>query len=118
MISSVSSPSAITGASDDLFPAGLLERFARAGWVVGFHAGKVVLPQQLAFFYPNWIIDTGSWLTYLPNLAIVTFVGVAWSQRDGWGRPALLGVGWYLALMFPVMGFFDIFLPSHYHHIM
>ena len=33
----------------------------RAGWVVGFHAGKVLLPTRLAFFYPSWTVDTSDW---------------------------------------------------------
>jgi len=99
----------VTGASGELYSAGALERLARAGWVVGFHAGKLALPLDLAFFYPSWSVDASSWTAYLPNLSIAAALGAAWLHRDGWGRPALLGIGWYLVLMFPVMGFFDIF---------
>ena len=100
---------AVTGATGELYSAGALERAVRAGWVVGFHAGKLLLPTRLAFFYPPWSVDTSDWAAYLPGLAILGMLGVLWLRRETWGRSSLLGVGWYLLLMFPVMGFFDIY---------
>jgi arylsulfatase A-like enzyme len=100
---------AVTGATGELYSAGVLERVVRAGWVVGFHAGTLLFPIRLAFFYPAWSIDPSDWAAYVPGLAIAGLLLVLWLRRDGWGRPSLLGVGWYLLLMFPVMGFFDIY---------
>jgi Flp pilus assembly protein TadD len=100
---------AVTGATGELYSAGVLERAVRAGWVIGFHAGTLLFPIRLAFFYPPWSIDPSDWVAVLPGLAIAGLLLVLWLRRDGWGRPSLLGVGWYLLLMFPVMGFFDIY---------
>lgn len=99
----------VTGAHGDLFSAGLLERFGRAGWVTGFNVSKILIPANLAFLYPRWEFRTSNLAAYLPNLAIATGLGLLWWRRESWGRPALLGVGFFLVLLLPVMGFFDIY---------
>jgi tetratricopeptide (TPR) repeat protein len=81
----------------------------QAGWIVAFHAGKVLVPTNLAFFYPPPPLETSTWIAALPDLLLVAGVAVLWWQRNGWGRTPLLAVGYYLVLMFPVLGFFDIF---------
>lgn len=113
----------VTGASADLFPAGPAERLVRAGWLVGFNAGKIVFPSGLAFFYPLWSVDPADWRAHLPNLLILVLTGCLWLRRTDWGRPALLGLGWYLGLLFPVAGFFDIYyhrfslLADHFQYL-
>jgi len=99
----------VAGAMGDHYAAGLLERVVRAGWVTGFHVGKLLVPTSLAFFYPRWSTDTADWVSYVPDLSILLVLAVFWLRRNTWGRPALLGTGWYLVLLFPVMGFFDIY---------
>jgi arylsulfatase A-like enzyme len=113
----------VTAATGDLYAAGVLERVARAGWVTGFHAGKVLVPTGLAFLYPRWSTDTSDWVAYVPDLSILVVLAVLWLRREEWGRPGLLGLGWYLVLLFPVMGFFDIYyhqfslLADHFQYL-
>jgi arylsulfatase A-like enzyme len=113
----------VAGAAGDPYAAGVLERVVRAGWVTGFHAGKVLVPTGLAFLYPGWSTDTSDWFAYVPDLSIVVVLAVLWLRRETWGRPALLGLGWYLVLLFPVMGFFDIYyhqfslLADHFQYL-
>ena len=104
---------AVTGADAAAFDAGWLERATRAGWVLGFHAWKLALPVDLAFFYPSWTVDPSAWRSQLPNLAFVVAFAAAWRARAGWGRPLLVGLGWYVIAMAPVAGIFDIFYHQY-----
>jgi arylsulfatase A-like enzyme/Flp pilus assembly protein TadD len=100
---------AITGAGGEVYDAGILERVARSGWVVGFQAGKVLWPFDLAFFYPLFSVDPSSAAAWIPAAAIAITLGALWLGRKRGAQPALLGVGWFLVMMFPVAGFFDIY---------
>ena len=42
----------------------------------------------------------------LPS-ALIACVGVLWRYRRTWGRPVLFGVGYFVATLFPILGFFD-----------
>lgn len=113
----------VAGAAGGHYAAGLLERVVRAGWVTGFHASKLLVPTHLAFFYPYWTTDVTDWMAYLPDFSILLALAVFWLRRKTWGAPALLGTGWFLVLMFPVMGFFDIYyhqfslLADHFQYL-
>ncbi|MFQ5416971.1 MAG: tetratricopeptide repeat protein [Myxococcota bacterium] len=99
----------VTGASGGAYAAAPLERALRAGWVVAFHAAKVLVPAKLAFFYPSPPVEPNTWVAALPDLVLVALVAILVWRRNGWGRTPLLAVGYYLVMMFPVLGFFDIF---------
>ncbi len=101
---------AATGVED---PAGLWERFARAGWIIAFYAGKALVPHNLMFFYPRWSVDSSAWLSYVPHAVIAGVLIVLFVRRGTWGRGMLFGVGSYLIALFPVLGFFDIFYHQH-----
>lgn len=83
------------------------ERLATAGNIVWFYLGKVLLPVKLNAFYPVWKVDPGSPAAWLPLLSVVALAGVGWRCRHGWGRHLLFGLGCFLVLLFPVLGFFD-----------
>ena len=59
----------------------------------------------------------------LPFLAYIAALTVAHWLVPRRGRPALLGLGWYLVLLFPVLGFFDIYyhrfslLADHFQYL-
>lgn len=85
------------------------ERLAIAGRAVWFYIGKLLWPEPLVFVYPRWQIATTSLLAYLPALAVgLTLVGTAWLARSG-RRLGLLIVGGFVALLFPVLGFFTVY---------
>lgn len=93
--------------------AGLWERFARAGWIITFYAGKSLVPYNLMFFYPRWSVDPSALVSYLPHAVIAVVLMVLFVRRGTWGRAMLFGVGSYLIALFPVLGFFDIFYHQH-----
>jgi tetratricopeptide (TPR) repeat protein len=83
-------------------------RLAGAGWAVWFYLYKAVLPINLAAIYPHWQIDGAQWWSYLPGLVLLGVLGVFWRFRQGWGRAPLAGLGYFIVMLVPVLGLWDI----------
>ena len=100
-----------------------LARLAGAGWEVWFYAYKALWPVDLCFIYPRWNIDPTSWLSYLPGVAVVALLALAWRFRTSWGRPLLFGLGYFVVTLAPVLGFIDFyflrysFVADHYQYV-
>lgn len=88
-------------------PARLWERFARAGWIIAFYAGKSLVPYNLMFFYPRWSVDPSALVSYLPHAVIAVVLTVLFVRRATWGRAMLFGVGSYLIAPFSRLGVFQ-----------
>ena len=86
-----------------------LERCAIAGRVIWFYLGKLVWPHPLSFIYHRWAINAGSPLAWLPFLLAVAAHAWLWRLRAGAWRPVLFAAAYFVALLFPVLGFFDVY---------
>ncbi len=84
-----------------------LHRVVAAGWVPWFYLYKALLPVNLTLMYPKWQIDASRWISYLPGVLLIVCFLIFWRKRRTWGRPLLFGLGYFLATLFPVLGFFD-----------
>lgn len=73
-----------------------------------FYAVKTVVPANLTMHYPRWEIDPGSFLSYLPVIALAALVFCAWKFRHGWGRVCLFGLAYYLVALGPTLGIFKM----------
>jgi tetratricopeptide (TPR) repeat protein len=80
---------------------GLLARVGQAGWSVLLYARQSLWPAGLAPIYPP---AGGSLPALAPWLAIAAVLVLFWLFRAGWGRHALLGSGWFLLNLVPVLG--------------
>jgi Flp pilus assembly protein TadD len=102
---------------------GFLARLAGAGWAVWFYLFKALVPVQLCMIYPRWQIDPRNLLVYLPGLLLVIALATCWVKRQTWGRDALAGAGYFLVMLFPVLGFFDqgyyrySFVADHWQYL-
>ena len=85
------------------------ERLAGAGMVPWFYLFKTLLPTRLSMFYPEWKIDPASLAAYLPGIVLLGLCVVFWRYRAAWGRHLLLATGYFVLMLFPVLGFFDMF---------
>ncbi len=100
-----------------------LERCLIAGRAVWFYLGKLVWPHPLMFVYPHWEIHAARPLAYLPVLALMVVLFILWLDRKGWARPMLVALVYFLALLFPVLGFFDVyffrysFVADHFQYL-
>lgn len=83
-------------------------RIACAGSVIGFYLWKTLLPVGLLPIYPQWPVNPPPVLLLLIWPALAALLAVCWSRRATWGRHALLGLGWFLLILVPVLGFVPI----------
>ncbi len=103
--------------------AGFVERLLGAGTVVWVYLYKALLPVDLAFVYPQWHIQTGNLLWWLPLMAAVVVTAVLWGYRRVWSRPFLFAWGFFCVSLVPVLGFTDVgfmrFSPvaDRYQHV-
>ncbi|MDI6829481.1 MAG: glycosyltransferase family 39 protein, partial [Armatimonadota bacterium] len=90
-----------------------LGRLAGAGWAVWFYLYKALLPYKLCFVYSRWDIDPSSIIVYIPTVAVLVCLGVFWKFRRTWGRPMLMGFGYFVVTLLPVLGFLDIYFMRY-----
>jgi len=88
-------------------PVPLAARVGPAGWSILSYARQAVWPTGLAPIYPAYAPGRPAWI---PWGVVAGGVGLLWGARRGWGRPALLGSGWFLLNLVPVLGL----LPMSY----
>ncbi|MDO8540430.1 MAG: tetratricopeptide repeat protein [Opitutaceae bacterium] len=99
------------------------ERFIIAGRVIWFYLGKLVWPEPLIFIYPRWSITAGNPIAYIPIGAAVAAMAALWWNRTGALRPVLFAAAFFVALLFPVLGFFDVyffrysFVGDHFQYL-
>jgi tetratricopeptide (TPR) repeat protein len=112
-----------SGAQGPEWSQGLAERSAIAGRIVWFYLGKLLWPHPLVFIYPRWQVEPGNALAYVPLVAALGITAaLAWRSR-GEPRPALLTALYFGALLFPVLGFFNIyffrysFVGDHFQYL-
>ena len=93
----------------DFRPGGIIPRLANAGWVVWFYLYKAVIPLKLSMIYEKWPVDAASVVFWLPAAALVGSLAVLWRLRRRWpARALLLAIGYFVVMVFPVVGFFDM----------
>ncbi len=103
--------------------AGFAERLLGAGGVVWFYLYKAFMPVDLAFVYPQWRIQPGNPLWWLPLLAALIVTVVLWRYGASWSRPFLFAWGFFCVALVPVLGFIDVgfmqysLVADHYQHI-
>ncbi len=102
----------------------LAERFAIAGRAFWFYLGKLAWPEPLIFIYPRWDIAREGVVAYAGVTAALLFGGVlVWRARDGTLRPVLFATTYFVALLFPVLGFFSVyffrysFVGDHFQYL-
>jgi protein O-mannosyl-transferase len=92
---------------------GFLGRAAVAGCAVWFYFCKAIWPANLLFIYPRWTISDRDLWAYLPGVLLAAILAIAWCRRRSWGRPVLMLIVCYVALLLPILGFADIIFMQY-----
>lgn len=87
---------------------GPLHRVALAGASLAFYTWKSLWPSGLLPIYPQWRVDPAAWWQLAPWVALVALAIAGGRARVTWGRPVLLGVGWFVLHLAPFLGFVPI----------
>ena len=95
------------GAEPAIRTESFVSRLAAAGWVPWFYLSKAFLPIDLTLIYPKWEINASHWVSYLPGGILIGCFALFWRKRGSWGRPLVFGLGYFVVMLFPVLGFFD-----------
>jgi protein O-mannosyl-transferase len=88
---------------------GFWGRLAGAGRAVWFYLGKLIWPFHLNLIYPRWQIDPQAIRSWVPLALLIAAALLCWRCRNGCGRHALFALGAFVAGLFPVLGFFDMY---------
>ena len=94
-------------------PEGFLSRLATAGMAPWFYLYKALLPINLVMLYPRWNVNASSLLSYVPLALLVVAMATFWVYRRSWGKAPLLALGYYLVMLLPVLGFFNMSFAEH-----
>ena len=86
-----------------ILPGGLY-RVALAGQIVAFYFSRFFLPVDPMPIYPQWAVNPSHWASFLPWLILIPVTAYLWSPRHGWGRHALLGLGFFVLSLLPFVG--------------
>jgi len=84
---------------------GFASRLATAGWASWFYLCKALLPVDLMAVYPRWHVDASYWLSYVPGTILIGGLVLFWWKRNTWGRPFLFGLGYFVVMLLPILGF-------------
>ena len=96
------------GAKGDDFQLTLFERAMLSNRILWFYVGKLIWPEELIFFYPRWSVQlqASAWWPYAFATCLVTGVLVALRR---WMRGPLASWLLFVGVMFPVIGFLNVF---------
>lgn len=96
------------GAEGGVFVLEPLQRLALAGQNIWFYLGKFFWPVDLMFIYPRRVPDD-SVLALLPTALVLVTLGLLIRFRHQGAGPVLVTALYFGALLFPVMGFLNVY---------
>jgi tetratricopeptide (TPR) repeat protein len=91
----------------------LFMRLLGGTWAIWFYIAKALWPVKLTMVYPRWTIDPSQFITYLPIAVLIILLLVCWKFRSRWGGSILFGLGCFLMLILPVLGFFQVYFFNY-----
>jgi len=99
--------------AETILVGGADSRIATAGMAILFYLKQIVWPVNLLPIYPRWEVDPPKFWQFLAWPVIAVAAAWIWANRGTatrprWGRHAVLGFGFFLLMVLPVLGFVTI----------
>ena len=89
------------------FDYSAVERVLIAGRAVWVYAAQLAWPAHLPVFYARWDVHWGDVAGWCAVAALGGLAAVLWAARARLGRGPLVGVGFFVLALSPVLGFVD-----------
>lgn len=99
------------------------ERLEIAGRAIWFYLGKLCWPTPLVFIYPRWSLVGIGVAAVLPLIAALGALAGLWRWRTTTGRTAFFAFGYFVVLLFPILGLFTVyyfrysFVADHFQYL-
>jgi Tfp pilus assembly protein PilF len=87
----------------------LAERVLISGRAVAFYSGKLLWPAPILAVYPKWNIDSRDILQWLYPVSVLAVLVLLWALRNRVDRRPVAAVLFFVAALFPVLGFFNVY---------
>lgn len=93
---------------------GFLSRIAVSGRAIWFYFSKALLPLNLSFVYPLWEVPVTNPAAFIPAVLAGALLAGLWAYRaDPRASAAFTAFACYVILLFPALGFFNIFFMQY-----
>jgi protein O-mannosyl-transferase len=89
------------------------QRCLIAGRVFWFYLGKLLWPVNLCFVYPRWELNAGSMSQWLYPIAAIGTLFLLWLARRRIGRGPAAAAFFFVATLFPVLGFISAYFMRY-----
>lgn len=99
--------------SDVVAAGDFRSRLVGAGMAGWFYLARIVFPRNPMFVYPRWNFSPAEVVNYLPGVLLLGIWGLSWWHRRRWGRAPFFALTYFLAMLFPVLGFFKIYFQKY-----
>ncbi len=102
-----------SGAQGFEWSLSLIERIALSGQVFWFYLRHVFVPDPLMFIYPQWPVNVTGIVSWLPFLGAIAAGLLCIVRHASGGRYPGLVLWWFAVMLFPVMGFFNVYFMRY-----
>ncbi len=103
------------GAIGEAWALSVLDRLLLAGRVPWFYAGKLLWPDPLIFFYPQWQMSLSLAQVIFPLATVGSLAGL-YALRARVGRGPFVAAACFIITLLPVLGFFNVY-PMRYAYV-
>lgn len=83
---------------------GPIERIALGGMCLAFYLGRALFPLHPLPLYPLWKMEPLTPWHFVPGLVVAVIFICCWLRRGSWGRPVLVGLGFFTLGLAPFLG--------------
>lgn len=102
----------VVGAAGEMWQFSLWERLVMAVKNFSFYPVKIIYPDNLSFFYPKWALQALTWQDFF-TLGVISLTVWKFIFKKS---PAAVAVVIYGILIFPALGFFNIY-PMKFSYV-